>query len=117
VTDGFAGNVLLKCLEGVTKFLFSKIKQVLTKGARAKVAAVLVGGKIKKMRAAYVEEAQAGTIFLGLKRPVIKAHGNSDVRIIASALAYAKTVTGLDLGEKIEAAIKEVEKIIGAAND
>jgi glycerol-3-phosphate acyltransferase PlsX len=112
VTDGFTGNILLKAMEGVTKLLFSQIKQVLSKGIRSKIAGLLAGGKIKKMKADYVDNVQAGSIFIGLKKPVIKMHGSAKARTAAMAVKYAATMTEMDTEDRIKAAIERAESVI-----
>jgi glycerol-3-phosphate acyltransferase PlsX len=109
VADGFTGNILLKSLEGISKFIFSKIKHILSKGLRAKIAGLLVGGKIKKVRADYVDNVQAGSMFIGLKKPVIKCHGHADARTVSLALEYANSIMDLDLEEKIKTAVALAE--------
>lgn len=108
VTDGFSGNVLLKCVEGTLKFLFKQIKQVMTQGLTAKIGALMIGGKIKKFKKAKMD-TQAGSIFLGLKKPVIKMHGNAKSDTVTAAIEYAISVADLDLSDKIAAALAQVE--------
>lgn len=111
VTDGFWGNVLLKGIEGTIKFVFKQVKQVMTHGFTAKIGALFLGGKLKKFKREKMKE-QAGSVFLGLKKPVIKMHGNADSEKVAAALAYAVTVVDLDLSAKIEAALAQVEPLL-----
>lgn len=108
VADGFAGNVLLKSVEGMVKFLFKSLKQIMTQGLTAKMGGLLIGGKIKKFKKAKMD-GQAGSIFLGLKKPVIKMHGNAKSDTVAAALDYAISVADLDLSDKIAAALAQVE--------
>ncbi len=89
VADGFSGNIMLKTAEGTIKFLMKNIKGCLTASFSAKLGALLVKknlGKLKKMMD--VSEV-GGTAFLGIQRPVIKAHGSSDARAIRSAVKQA----------------------------
>lgn len=89
VADGFSGNIMLKTAEGTIKFLMKNIKGCLTASFSAKLGALLVKknlGKLKKMMD--VSEV-GGTAFLGIQRPVIKAHGSSDARAVRSAVKQA----------------------------
>ena len=89
VADGFSGNIMLKTAEGTIKFLMKNIKGCLTASLSAKLGALLVKknlGKLKKMMD--VSEV-GGTAFLGIQRPVIKAHGSSDARAVRSAVKQA----------------------------
>lgn len=89
VADGFSGNIMLKTAEGTIQFLMKNIKGCLTASFSAKLGALLVKknlGKLKKMMD--VSEV-GGTAFLGIQRPVIKAHGSSDARAVRSAVKQA----------------------------
>jgi glycerol-3-phosphate acyltransferase PlsX len=112
VTDGFTGNILLKNIEGTMSFAFSKIKSVLSSGVAAKIAGALVGGKIRALKESYSEDGAGGSMFIGLNKPVIKAHGNATAKNIAAAIEYAQTVADFDLGEKIKTALKKVEPFL-----
>lgn len=112
VADGFWGNVLLKSIEGTVKFIFKSLKKVMMSSLSGKLGGVLIGGKLKKFKAEKMDKTNA-TVFLGLKKAVVKMHGNADVRKVASALQYAMTVVDFDLNAKIESAIAQVEPMLG----
>ena len=102
VTDGFSGNIMLKTAEGTIKFLMKNIKGCLTASFSAKLGALLVKknlGKLKKMMD--VSEV-GGTAFLGIQRPVIKAHGSSDARAVRSAVKQAIAFVQADFITEIE---------------
>jgi glycerol-3-phosphate acyltransferase PlsX len=105
VCDGFTGNVLLKTAEGTMKFAFSQIKAVLKSGFLSKIAALLIAPKLKKLKRTFGEDAVGGTMFIGLTKPVIKAHGNASALAFANAIKYAAKVINIDLEEKIKAAV------------
>ncbi|MDR0384141.1 MAG: phosphate acyltransferase PlsX [Christensenellaceae bacterium] len=109
VTDGWTGNILLKTVEGSTSFTFSQVKKVLSSGILSKIAALLVGKKMKKVKKRYSEETSGGAIFIGLNKPVIKAHGNSNADAISSAILYAHSVMDINLADKISEKIKGVQ--------
>ena len=50
VTDGFAGNVLLKNTEGVVNFIMKKLKKELYSSFRIKLGALLVKPALKKLK-------------------------------------------------------------------
>ncbi len=112
VADGFWGNVLLKSIEGTVKFVFKSVKNVMTSSLSGKIGGLLVGGKLKKFKADKMDKTNA-TIFLGLKKAVVKMHGNADARKVTSALHYATTVVDFDLNAKIEEALTKVESLLG----
>ena len=112
VTDGFWGNVLLKSVEGTVKFAFGEVKKVLTSSFLTKIGALLVGGKLKEFAKAKMD-GQAASIFIGLKKPVIKMHGNANAAKVVAAIEYAMSVVDLDLGDVIAKALTTAEPIIG----
>ena len=112
VADGFWGNVLLKSIEGTVKFVFKSVKEIMLSSLGGKIGALFIGGKLKKFKAEKTDKTNA-TIFLGLKKAVVKMHGNADAVKVASALSYAMTVVDLDLNQAIEGALAQVEPLIG----
>lgn len=90
VADGFTGNVMLKSLEGTAKFLMKELKGMFLSGTKTKLAAALVKRDMAGMKKLLDPSEVGGTAFLGISKPVIKAHGSSDARAIASAILRAK---------------------------
>jgi len=95
VTDGFTGNITLKLIEGMGKFIFGKLKTMFTKNAGTKMAYVLMKDQLRGLKKDFDASEYGGAPFLGLSKPVIKAHGNSDARAIFNAvrqaIAFAET--------------------------
>ena len=90
VADGFSGNIMLKSLEGTAKFLMKELKKMFLSRARTKLAAGLVKGDLAEMKKLLDPSEVGGTPFLGISRPVIKAHGSSDARAIRNAILRAR---------------------------
>ena len=90
VADGFSGNIMLKSLEGTAKFLMKELKKMFLSSARTKLAAGLVKGDLAEMKQLLDPSEVGGTPFLGISRPVIKAHGSSDARAIRNAILRAR---------------------------
>lgn len=90
VTDGFTGNVLLKTTEGVAKMMSGMIKNSLMKSFKTKIGAILVKDGLKEMKKAMDVDEVGGTAFLGISKPVIKAHGSSKSNAIFAAIRQAK---------------------------
>lgn len=89
VCDGFTGNILLKSSEGLSKFIMKEVKKVFASGITAKIAGLLVKKKLYKMKKYFDATEYGGAPFLGLSKPVIKAHGNSDANAIKNAVRQA----------------------------
>jgi len=106
VCDGFVGNILLKTAEGAFSLLFKKVKGALMSNLKTKIGAMLVKGKLKGLRK--MEEEVGGSVFLGIKKPIIKAHGNSNANAFMNAVLLAKRSTRIDLAEQITNALDGV---------
>ncbi len=89
VTDGFTGNIFLKTVEGMGKFLLNTLKEVLTTNIVTKVSTLTMGEKIKEMKQRFNASEHGGAPLLGISKPVIKAHGSSDANAIKNAIRQA----------------------------
>lgn len=89
VCDGFTGNIVLKTMEGLSKFLMSRIVGMFKEDIIGNIAGLLVKKKAKKLKKAFDPKEYGGAPFLGLEKPVIKAHGNSDARAMKNAIKQA----------------------------
>ena len=102
VADGFSGNVMLKSVEGTGKFVSSALKQMFLAGAKTKLAAVLVKDGLRDLKKSLDPGEVGGTPFLGISRPVVKAHGSSDAKAIRNAIRQAMDFAGSGLIGDIE---------------
>lgn len=109
VADGFSGNILLKGVEGTAKFLMKELKKAFTSSTKTKVAALLVKSRITEMKKLLDASEIGGTPFLGICKPVIKAHGSSDARAICNAVLRAKEYAESGLIADVEAHIGEMK--------
>ena len=89
VCDGFAGNVLLKSIEGTAMFMGSLISRMFKKSIFSKLSAALVMKDIKAFKKLLDYREIGGTPFLGIRKPVIKAHGSSDALAFRNAIRQA----------------------------
>ena len=90
VADGFTGNVVLKMVEGTGAFVKSTLKQVFYRNALTKLGGLLCGGALKKLKKEMSYTEYGGAPFLGIAKPVIKAHGSADATSIAYCVLQAK---------------------------
>ena len=89
VCDGFTGNILLKCIEGMGKFLMGTLKDVFYTNLMTKVSALTMKEKVKDMKRRFDASEHGGAPILGISKPVIKAHGSSDATAIKNAVRQA----------------------------
>ena len=95
VIDGFAGNVLLKTLEGTAKFMAAEIKKVFKANIATKVSYLACKKGMDEFRGLFDQDRVGGAPFLGISHPVIKAHGSSNeiafMNAVRQAIAYTKS--------------------------
>jgi len=89
VCDGFSGNVLIKSIEGTAMFMGSKLKAMFKKNVLTMLGALCVKSGISDLMKLMDYREIGGTQFLGIKRPVIKAHGSSDELAFRNAVKQA----------------------------
>ena len=109
VADGFTGNVFLKSMEGAAKFMFKELKKVLYSSAKTKIGAMLIKNDLASMKKLLDPSEVGGTAFLGISKPVIKAHGSSDARAITNAILRAKEYAESGFIADIEANISAMK--------
>lgn len=88
VTDGFTGNVFLKSIEGVAKFISSELKETLAKSFLSKLGAMLALPALVKFRKKMDPRLYNGGMLLGLNGIVVKSHGGTDKVGFASAVRF-----------------------------
>lgn len=89
VADGFTGNIYLKSVEGVGKFLLKRVKGVFLSSPTAKLAALAIRKPLTEMKKEYDPSERGGAPIIGISKPVIKAHGSSDDRAVMNAIRQA----------------------------
>ena len=102
VCDGFAGNILLKTIEGTSKFVMKQFSGIFS-GLFGKLAGAMVLKKAKALKKRFDAKEYGGAPFLGISKPIIKAHGNSDARAIKNAIRQAIAYAETGVIEEIEA--------------
>lgn len=107
VADGFTGNIILKTYEGVAKVLMNGIKQAFYKNALSKISYLGVKSGIDDMKKQFDYKEYGGAVMLGVKKPVVKAHGSADARTFKNAVKQAVWFLETDLIEKIEEALDD----------
>jgi phosphate acyltransferase len=107
VADGFTGNVALKVLEGTSKTLTRAIRDAARSGPLSALGGLLIRGKVERLRAEIDPEAVGGAILLGLRRPVVVAHGSFGPRGIASAIRLARRAVDERMVERTADALRD----------
>ncbi len=108
VTDGFTGNIALKLYEGMGSFFSKKLKWIFS--GLGKIGAIVSLGKIKELRRQMDYKEVGGSALLGVKKPVIKAHGSSDATAFFNAVRQAKKIVDGNVIGEIESYVSRMAK-------
>ena len=106
VCDGFSGNVLLKSIEGTAMFMGSLMKRMFKKNLFSKLGYLLCSSGVKDMMKLMDYRQIGGTQFLGIRKPVIKAHGASDAVAFCNAVNQASQAAQNDMTPELEQALR-----------
>ena len=90
VTDGFTGNVFLKTTEGIGKFVKRTLTESLTQNLLAKLCTIPCLPAINRFKKTMDYKSYGGALFLGVKKPVVKAHGSSDEELFEFTIKQAE---------------------------
>lgn len=90
VCDGFVGNIILKMTEGMAISIFSLLKKEITASLKSKIGALLLKQQLSSLKGKMDYREYGGAPLLGLKKPVIKAHGSSDAYAFKNAIRQVK---------------------------
>ncbi len=110
VSDGFAGNVCLKTIEGTAEILFGELKDAMTSSFKTKLGALLLKKKMKGIKQKYDYTKVGGAPLLGVTKIVLKCHGNSKADSIASTIEQAFVLANNKLIEKVKTAVEKNEE-------
>lgn len=108
ISDGFTGNVVLKLYEGVASNMMKLIKRTLMSTFRSKIAALLAKKSLYSLKDKMNYDDIGGAPLLGVKKPVIKAHGSSNADAIKNAIRQAKRCAENDVAGKISADLQKI---------
>lgn len=115
VTDGFTGNVFLKCMEGTGRFLLRSVKELFTGGPLSRMSALLVKNRAKELKRRFDPAEHGGAPLLGISKPVVKAHGSSDARAFRMAIRAAINYAQSDAVYEMARAVNEFDAAKRAA--
>ncbi len=110
VTDGFTGNIALKLIEGTASTMFKMIKGVLYKNIINKICALILKKDLYSIKGKMDASEVGGAPLLGVAKPVIKAHGSSDARVIKNAIRQAIKFTENDVIGKITNSLSRIKE-------
>lgn len=110
ITDGFTGNIALKLIEGTAVTFFKLVKNALYKSVKNKLAALVIKKDLYSLKSMMDSSEVGGAPLLGVKKTVIKAHGNSDAKAIKNAIKQAVIFTETGVIDNITATLSQIKE-------
>ncbi|MDE5852999.1 MAG: phosphate acyltransferase PlsX [Oscillospiraceae bacterium] len=108
VSDGLSGNMILKTMEGTSNFFVKTLRDMYMQTNATKIAAALMSKQNRKLKKRMDYTEYGGAVFIGISRPIIKAHGNSDANAFKNAIRQARECIKQGI-------IDEISKNIGSS--
>lgn len=108
VTDGFTGNIFLKAVEGLGKFVKRSLKDSMKKNILSILASIPSLPAMKRFAKTVDYKEYGGALFLGVKKPVVKAHGSSDEKLFEFTIKQAEQFVE---NKAVDKMIEEFQKI------
>lgn len=109
VSDGFAGNVALKAIEGASKFFASIMKEGFTHSFLSKIGYLLSSSGINAAKKKIDNKQYNGAMLVGLNGIVVKSHGNADKISFASAIKNTTNLIKNRINEEIIQSIQDID--------
>ena len=110
VADGFSGNVFLKTYEGTAMMVMGKLKEVLQKNPKTKLAAGLILSDLKGLKKTMDYNEYGGAPLMGCAKPVFKAHGSSKAKTFYNAIRLTKAYVEGNIVSGITKSITSMKK-------
>ena len=109
VCDGFSGNVLLKSIEGTAMFMGSLMKhKIFKRNIFSMLGYLLCKPGVSEVMGMMDYREVGGTQFLGIRKPVIKAHGSSDELAFCNGIRQAMAAASQDFTVQLEQNLKDL---------
>lgn len=105
VCDGFAGNIMLKSMEGTAAVIFSALKEEFTRTWYTKLAAAIVKKGLGQFRKKLDYTEHGAAPLLGINGLVLKSHGSSNALAFKNAVRQARIALKNDLVRSISTEI------------
>ncbi len=102
VCDGFTGNIVLKLCEGFGVFIKSSLAEIIYRNIKTKLGGLLLKSSIGSFKKKLDYSEYGGAPFLGISKPVIKAHGSSNAKSISYCILQAKSYASSGIIAEIE---------------
>nr|WP_321314843.1 phosphate acyltransferase PlsX [uncultured Ligilactobacillus sp.] len=108
VADGFTGNAVLKAIEGTASSVMHLVKDsVKDANIFGKLGALMLKPSLMKIKERMNPSRYGGAVLLGVKAPVVKAHGSSDAQAVFYTVKQIRDILNGDLLTKFSDTFKK----------
>lgn len=105
VCDGFAGNIMLKAMEGTAVSIMTMLKQEFQRSFLNKLAGTIMRPGLQRFKRIVDYREHGGAPLLGIRGVCIKSHGSSDSNAIKNAVRQTRMALKNNLVHAIETEI------------
>lgn len=109
VCDGFAGNIMLKSIEGTVSMLLKGMKREFTRTLPRKLAAAVLAPGLRAFRANLDYREYGGAPLFGINGIVVKGHGSSDAKAVYNAIRQTRKEMACNLAGTISEEMKGLD--------
>lgn len=109
VSDGFAGNVALKTIEGTLETLKTILKSDVTSHTSSKIGYLFMKKSFKRIKQNFDYNQYGGSPFLGVNKIVIKCHGSSKKESFYQSIKQAYNLGQSKLVDTIAESVNGIE--------
>ncbi len=106
VCEGYAGNVMLKTIEGTASFMGDLIKKAFKTNLFSKIGYLLTRKGMKGFKETTDYKKYGGAMLLGVNGVVVKGHGSSNAYAFYNAIRVAYEMITKDVCNKVKEALK-----------
>ncbi len=89
VADGFSGNIALKAIEGCGKTVAEILERQFRRSLSSKLAYLCAKKEIAGLKSVLDYARFGGSVFLGLKKVVVKCHGEAKAKTVSASVLQA----------------------------
>jgi len=112
LTDGFTGNILLKCVEATARAFSHWIKEGIKKSPAAMLGAIGMRGVFKSIGNRMSADAIGGCPLMGVRGVSIIAHGSANATAILNACRMAEGMCRHNVNDRIIDAMARINEAL-----
>ncbi len=101
VTEGFSGNIALKAIEGAVGVVMKTIKSGIYSSLSGKIGGLFLKKTFATLKDKLDYQKKGGALFIGVNKPVIKAHGSSTADAFKNAVLQTVDYAEFNISQKI----------------